>query len=565
MRVFIRISLAVLLTVAAFSQTGTQPAFEASDVHPSSKSGNQNFRGPFTGGGRYELRKATMVDMIVRAYGVDADKVLGGPNWLEYDRFDLLAKMPPNTSAESAKLMLQTLLADRFKLVVRQETQPMPAFALTVGKGKPKLREADGSGETGCKNAIQGLPGPSADGAPVALPASLTVAYTCRNMTMAVFAQRMRGMANDIIGTAPVLDKTDLQGAWDFDFKSSLNLRGLGVGTTGDTITFPDALDKQLGLKLEPIKVPLPVINVESVNNTPTPNLPNVAGVLPATPVEFEVADIRPSAPLDGTARRIGIQFQPSGRVNISGLPLRTLFLQAWGVSNDGLAGAPKFMDSDRYDVIAKAPAGSVPVGPTPIGANGPEFVPFDNDTVWGMMRKLLTERFKITTHMEDRMMTAYDLIAVKPKMKKADPSSRTKWTDLPATGGALGRQVKIQNMTMAQLCEKLQYIAGGYIHSEVLDQTGLEGSYDFTLSFSPAGLVNNPGRGGLVVFAGNGGAAALGGPPAAGGGNDAADPSGGVSLFEAVEKQLGLKLKETKRAAPFLVIDHIEEKPTDN
>jgi uncharacterized protein (TIGR03435 family) len=488
--------------------------------------------------------------MIVRAYSVDADKVLGGPNWLEYNRFDLLAKMPPNTTQDSAKLMLQTLLSDRFKLVVHKETQAMPAFALTVGKGKPKLKEADGSGETGCKSAIQGLPGPSADGAPVALPASLMVAYTCRSITMAVFAERLRNMAYDTVGTAPVLDKTDLQGAWDFDFKSSLALRGLGIGAPGETVTFSEALDKQLGLKLEPMKVPLPVIVVETVNNAPTPNLPNVADVLPATPIEFEVADIRPSAPLDGTPRRMGIQLQPSGRVNISGLSLKNLFVQAWGVTNDTLAGAPKFMDTDRYDVIAKAPASAA--------AANPGGGPMDIDTVWAMLRNLLTDRFKITTHMEDRMMTAYDLVATKPKMKKADLSSRTKWTEGPGADGkdprnanpALSRLVTFQNITMAQLCEKLQYIAGGYIHNAVLDQTGLEGGYDFTLSFSAVGLLNNIGRGGA---------------PGGGGGTDAADPNGAVSLFDAMEKELGLKLKETKRLAPFLVIDHIEEEPTDN
>jgi uncharacterized protein (TIGR03435 family) len=140
MRASTRLNLAALLTGTAFSQVAAnQPVFEVADVHVSASSANQFVRGPMTGGDRYELRSATMVDLVAKAYGVDPDKVLGGPSWLEYDRFDVIAKTPPNTSAESAKLMLQALLAERFKLVAHKDTQPMMAYALTAGKGNPKL------------------------------------------------------------------------------------------------------------------------------------------------------------------------------------------------------------------------------------------------------------------------------------------------------------------------------------------------------------------------------------------------------------------------------------------
>lgn len=184
------------------------------------------------------------------------------------------------------------------------------------------------------------------------------------------------------------------------------------------------------------------------------------------------------------------------------------------------------------------------------------------------MIRQLITERFQIKAHMEERPATAYDLVAVKPKMKKADPSSRTKFTEGPGADGkdprnanpAAGRLVTVQNMTMAQLGEKLQYIAGGYIHSPVLDKTGLEGGYDFTLSFSAAGMVNGGGRaGGVVVFSNGGGQVTLASGPG-GGGSDPSDPNGAISLSDAMEKQLGIKLVEVKRPVSVLVIDHIEQ-----
>ena len=108
--------------------------------------------------------------------------------------------------------------------------------------------------------------------------------------------------------------------------------------------------------------------------------------------------------------------------------------------------------------------------------------------------------------------------------------------------------------MTMAQFAERLKEIASGYIHSPVLDATELEGGYDFTLSFSPAGTggVRAPGR------AGDTGQLSTGMP-------QASDPSGALTLFEAIEKQLGLKLEPQKRVGTVLVIDHVEQKPLDN
>jgi uncharacterized protein (TIGR03435 family) len=104
--------------------------------------------------------------------------------------------------------------------------------------------------------------------------------------------------------------------------------------------------------------------------------------------------------------------------------------------------------------------------------------------------------------------------------------------------------------MSMAQIADELQRIAAGYIYSPVLDGTGIQGRWDFTLSFSSLGLT----KGGGVVN---------GSPPP--GASPTTDPNGALSLFDAVSKQLGLKLEKQTRPVPVLVIDHIEEKPTEN
>ena len=105
---------------------------------------------------------------------------------------------------------------------------------------------------------------------------------------------------------------------------------------------------------------------------------------------------------------------------------------------------------------------------------------------------------------------------------------------------------------TGKQLAQNLAMMAGGYIqNSSVYDETRLEGAFDFTLNFSGAGMVQGGGRGG------RGGDGAMGA--------DASEPLNTISLSEAFEKQLGLKLEQVKRPGQVLVIDHIEQKPIEN
>jgi uncharacterized protein (TIGR03435 family) len=263
-------------------------------------------------------------------------------------------------------------------------------------------------------------------------------------------------------------------------------------------------------------------------------------------------------------------QIQPGGRVNMQGVTMTFLIQRAWNLdNNEQLVNAPKWMDEDRFDIIAKAPTfGPAPeqaAGAAGGAANGPVGSPVDTDSVNLMLRKLLQDRFKLTVHNEQRPLTAYTLTAPKPKMKKADPSNRTGFHEGPGSDGkdprtvnpAASRLVTCQNMTMAQFAENLPRIAGGYVGgANVLDSTGLDGAFDFTINFSAAGIVNNNGGGGRGGEGGSGGGAGVA---------EAPDPGSGITLQEALEKQLGLKLETTKRPGTVLVIDHAEQKPTDN
>jgi len=521
----IRAFVCVGLTVAgvAFGQS----SFDIADVHISARTANPSMRGGFIRGGRYELRTATMVDLIRTAYGVDGNNVVGGPAWLDTDRFDVIAKAPATSSPETLKLMLQTLLADRFRLAVHNDTKPLPGYALTFVKKSAQLKASTGESDTtGCKQA----------------PAERTpggigfVSYSCHGVSIAALAESLGGMAPGYIRGSPIVDQTGLKGSWDFDIKWNGRAQVADAGSDG--ISLFGAIEK-LGLKLGLQDVSLPVIVVDSVNQKPTDNPPGVTKALPDVPVEFEVADIKPSPP--GTTEESG-GIQPGGRMDMHGITMKDLIKFAWDIDDnddDMIVGGPKWLDVDRFDIVAKASSMTSASGQPAI----------DLDSLSMMLRTLLVSRFMLATHSEVQPVTVYALAAVKPKFKAADASNRTACRNTAAgvsnLSSTVSRTFTCRNISMAQFADKLQNIGGGYIDHPVVDLTGLDGSWDFALNFSPLRAMRAGGKGGEA--------------------GAAPDPNGAISLFEALEKQLGLKLEQQKQPMPVLVIDHVEEKPTDN
>lgn len=558
-RVIVRSALIACASSLAFSQsTETLPRFEAADVHASAKILNPSFRTGPVRGGRYELKNATMLDLVRTAYGFDADKILGGPSWLELDRFDVIAKLPPESTPDTRNAMLQALLSERFNLMVHKDTRPVPTYVLTVGK-KPQLKEADGSGDSGCKpQSASGGPGEggtrltmlSANGGPastITLGPGGIIEYVCRNITIADFAAGLNRMLGASLGPDPVLDRTGLTGKWNFNVRWTVGVPLLNTDSGGSISVF-NAIDRQLGLKLEQQHIPTSVLLVDRVDQKPAENPPGTAEALPPipAPVEFEVATIKPTDP---NARPFGrFQMQPGGRLVIEGLPLRFLISRAFNTNNNEMVtGLPPWADTERFDINALASDGTFSAG-------------MDQEVLAPMLRALLADRFKMTYHTEERPVSAYTLLAVNPKMKKADPASRTwcKNGTSPPPGSGPGTSVlNCQNVTMAQFAERLQNIAVG-LNWPVSDGTELAGTWDFTLTFDLFAGINLNLR-----PAGRGGADP--GQPA-GAVPLPSDPAGGgYSIFQAVEKQLGLKLEKQKRSFPVIVIDHLEPKPTDN
>ena len=537
--------LAAVFSGALLAQPGGV-SFGIADVHARPPNSILAMRSGFSRG-RYELRNATMVDLIRTAWGVDADNVAGGPDWLEMDRFDVIATAPAGTSRVTLNTMLRGLLDDRFKLVAHKDTKPLPAYALSTGP-KLQMTKTEGTEESGCR--LQ-------PGSPLVTQPQVT--FVCRNVTMAAFASAMPGMrgASGYLFNYGVVDQTGLPGAWDFNISWTLHV----PGRTGeaDRTTIFDALGKQLGLGMELVKVPTPMVVVDSVNRVPTPNLPEVAAKLPAPPTEFEVSDVKPADPDDRT-RGSHVAIRPGGGINVN-MTLKDLIGEAWNEwPPERIVGVPKSLDTARFVVVAKSRAPELTDGPAVW--NG-----VDIDSMRIMLRSLLTDRFRLRTHEEERLVAGYALVAARPKLRTAAAGNRPGCKEGLGTDGTgqssrkdpgkdprlvnpiASRLVTCRNMTMSQFAATLRETAGLYLHQfpPVLDSTGLDGRYDFTLNFSQPAALPNALR------------------PTGEGEAPGSDPNGAISLFEALDKQLGLKLVSRKLVSHVLVIDHVEEIPTEN
>jgi uncharacterized protein (TIGR03435 family) len=526
-RLLATVGAAAFLSAAASGQApALRPQFEVAGIQTSSRP-NAGMRGGVLRGHRYELRNATMVDLIRTAYNVQAERISGGPSWLEWNRFDIAALAPENTAPERLREMLKALLADRFTLVAREDTMTTTALALRV-KGAHKLREASAPG------ACQAQQAPEPNGV-------VATNVSCSGMSMKQLAEQMRTANNPYLTPGQdVIDETGLSGIFDFQYKYTP--RQLLAQAGSDGITLQAAFEK-LGLVLEPKDIQVPAIVVESVTAEFTPNPADLSTRMPPLPPpQFEVAIVKPSPP-EATQPRA--QLRPTGQVDISAAPLMRIIGLAWSLPGEQFIVGPRWMENARFDVVARAFADTNP-------ANNAQA---DEDFARLMLRSLLVERFQIKWHMEDRPMPGFTMVADNPKMTKGDPAKRTRCYDGAPAGSALAakppqfpRLVTCENITMEQFGQLIPTIANGYTRVAAVDKTGLRGGYDFTLNFSPIEQLVGP-------------------RPDAGGPNAGAafEPTNALSLQDAVKRQLGLKLEDTNLPTPVLVIDSISETLKDN
>jgi uncharacterized protein (TIGR03435 family) len=532
--------LSLLSIVPALAQ---QPKFEIADVHISTTAHGfaQNFGGVLRNG-RYVNQDATMLNLVMAAYGVSEDNVAGGPGWLTSDLFDVIAKVPDGTTPAAANLMLQALLAERFGLVIHNDTRPVPRYVLSIGKGS-KLKPASGSGD-GCQPKQQA----GGRGGPGDLASQPNIQVACHNLTPAAIAENLHQMAGGYLDH-DVIDLTKLEGTWDFDIEWTG--RGALAAKGADGISMFDAVDKQLGLKLELQNVPMPALVIESVNRKPTANVGGINTVLAVSAARFEAATIKPANPDDRPMT--GLLYTGGSQMKAGGT-LRDLIAMALQISPniaaDRIVGLPKSAETQRWDITAKVPM-TGDGAPNVVGGR-PQPPPLSIGLE--MLRGLLLDQFQLKTHAEEREATVYALMAGngKPKMTKADDSERSGCKPDPTAPKPvtnMGAMIACKNTSMAELAQSLQQMANAYIDHPIVDGTSIDGGWDFLIGWTPRGMlqaqqVPNPNQAPGAIA-------------------EASDPNG-ISVFDAIEKELGLKLVKQKRSISVIVVDHVAEKPIE-
>jgi uncharacterized protein (TIGR03435 family) len=236
------------------------PSFEVATIKPNNSAVPimQDLR---IDGRRFVTRNSSLGDLIAFAYRVQVKQIVGAPDWLNQDRYDLTG-VPGGQDTPSMTqvgVMVQRLLEDRFKLKFHHETREMPAYVLTVAKNGPKLTPPASPG-----------PLPTIGFRPA--PNGLTLLDL--NGTLSAFASVLQIMVLD----RPVVDQTGIAGRFDvqvtftpddYEFKGQRMVPPMDPASAAPSLF--DAVQQQLGLKLSTQKAQVDVISIDHVEK-PSPN-----------------------------------------------------------------------------------------------------------------------------------------------------------------------------------------------------------------------------------------------------------------------------------------------------
>ena len=274
------------IVLSLFACAATSQTFEVASIKPAPPSDGQGIGigmrgGPGTGDPtRIVIQNFNVFLLVTRAYDVRIYQVAGA-DITDPARFNITAKVPEGASKADLRLMLQNLLADRFKLKFHRETRDLPVYDLTVAKNGPKFKESGGPAPDYGDPATQ-VPRPKndvdRDGYPLPPPgviAFLTVNGTPRARYNAV-AESMKDFAAMLASSLGrlVLDKTGLAGKFDFLLSWTPEPPNGPIPAASDDSgpTIMSAVQQQLGLKLESKKAPVEILVIDHYEKNPTEN-----------------------------------------------------------------------------------------------------------------------------------------------------------------------------------------------------------------------------------------------------------------------------------------------------
>jgi uncharacterized protein (TIGR03435 family) len=238
---------------SSFEVASVQPA--APTAHLRSMRGGPGSSDP----GRIDYRDVTPELLIVRAFRVRPKEIVG-PDWIKDAGFDIAARIPPGTTEDQFRIMLQELLAQRFAMSVHRETKQFPVYVFTAATALPKLQPTQGIGYSGCRI----LPKSGSEKA-----VTLETLVECRNVTMAALAERMPFFAKV---NMRFVDASHIEGTYDFDVRwtpapqqNGPSARSVELRAKGALF---DALERQVGLKVEEQKSSIEIIVVDHIKRS---------------------------------------------------------------------------------------------------------------------------------------------------------------------------------------------------------------------------------------------------------------------------------------------------------
>jgi len=265
MRVFAAVALASIAITSTLA--GQSPAFEVASIRKNAAANSRVFMDG--SGGRYTVTNATLRMLILNAYEILDAQLVGGPRWIESDRFDINASRG-GAPFSQVPAMMRTLLTERFNLKVHHERRDMPMYTLVLARSDGALGAAISPARCDDRTEVKGFPAPGDR----VLPCNVQFVGPGRLRAGGIQMRRLAGILTPMVGRI-VIDKTGLTGPYDFEMSWTPDqprpaTDGAPAPDPGGGSLFT-ALQEQLGLKLTGGRGLVDVLVIDSVSQ-PTEN-----------------------------------------------------------------------------------------------------------------------------------------------------------------------------------------------------------------------------------------------------------------------------------------------------
>jgi bla regulator protein blaR1 len=542
--------------------SSSAPKYSSVSITPSTDPGNDARVVLMISVDQFTSKNASLLQVIRQAYGVEDDRIVNAPAWLTTDKYDFVATAGSTLAGQNVeasgrvqKQMLQSVLADRLKLVAHSEVRDVPVYSLVLAKNGPKLTESTvsdtNSGASTAADSKTRRGGFHIEGSALIgndVPIDALVFHLSRQLHRTV------------------LNETGLSGTYEFTLRAPDGV-AIGIDNSAPPESYEPALSaaltEQLGLTLEPREAKMEVLVIDHVEK---PTTSASQAVSPETAPHFENASFKLDEP--GSFGEVTIKADPeatakvkansapivsrvmwnNGELIANGATLHALILLTFPQLDDSqVSGGPDWIKTEVFNVHAKAGAALM--------AEWPKMTHEQRDAAdRAMLQNMLVSNFGLKMHQEKKVEPTYALVvdnasklqpfdgdcppiaAITRPLAEELPAVVDPKTISPACGTMmmLPGEIRANNIRIGNLLRFLSIYSGRTVE----DKTNLTKRYSINVKFTPDASV-------LAAMP----------PPPPGLNLPAADPNG-PSLFDALVQQTGLRLVPQTGPVEMLVVD---------